>query len=116
MKLLAQWIISAVIFFAIANIVPGIDISGFRSALWIALLWGVISSTLRPILLLLTLPVNILTLGLFTFVVNGFLFWFLAKLIGSFYVESFFVAFIGALLFSFFNALFQRAFLVKMKR
>lgn len=110
MRLLALWIVNAVSFLIVANILPGISVQDFATALFLAFLWGVISVTLRPILLLLTLPVTILTLGLFTFVVNGFLFWLLGHFVDGFDVASFGAAFWGALLFSILNWAFNRAF------
>ncbi len=110
MRILALWVANAVLFLVIANVVPGIAVEGFGTALWLAFLWGLISITLRPILLLLALPVTILTLGLFTFVVNGFLFWLLAEFVEGFDVSSFGAAFVGALLFSLFGWAFGRAF------
>lgn len=108
MRLIALWIVNAVLFLVIANIVPGIEVRDFGTALWMALLWGCISITIRPILLLLTLPVTILTLGLFTFVVNGFLFWLLSYMVSGFRVASFGAALFGAFLFSFFGWAFGR--------
>lgn len=110
MRLLALWIVNAVLFLVIANVVPGIEVRGFGTALWLAFLWGCIGVTIRPILLLLTLPVTILTLGLFTFVVNGFLFWLLAQMVSGFRVTSFGAAIVGALLFSLLGWAFGRAF------
>lgn len=110
MRIVAYWIVNAVLFLVIANVIPGIHIESFGTALWVALLWGLVGITLKPILLLLTFPVTILTLGLFTFVVNGFLFWFLAKLVEGFSVASFGVAFLGALLFSLLSWAFEFAF------
>lgn len=110
MRLLALWIVNAVLFLVIANIVPGIEIRDFGTALWLALLWGCISITIRPILLLLTLPVTILTLGLFTFVVNGFLFWLLSQMVSGFRVTSFGSALLGAFLFSLLGWAFGRTF------
>ena len=110
MKLLAHWIVSALLFLAIANIVPGIHLRDFGTAIWAAFFWGILGVTLRPVLLFFTLPVNILTLGLFTFVVNGFLFWLLAELLEGFRVDSFGAAFFGALLFSLFNWAFGLVF------
>ncbi len=110
MRLLALWMVNAVSFFIIANVVPGIEVRDFSTALWLAFLWGCISITLRPILLLLTLPITLLTLGLFTFVVNGFLFWLLAQWVSGFVISSFGAAFLGSLLFSFLNWAFNRAF------
>lgn len=110
MRLLALWIVNAVLFLVIANIVPGIEVRDFGTALWMALLWGCISITIRPLLLLLTLPVTILTLGLFTFVINGFLFWLLSQMVSGFRVTSFGAALLGALLFSLLGWAFGRAF------
>lgn len=110
MRIFAKWIMNALFFLAVANIVPGIVVRDFGTALWIALLWGLIGVTLRPILLLLTLPVTLLTLGLFTFVVNGFLFLLLAKFTEGFSVNSFSTAFFGALLLSLFNWVLVKVF------
>ncbi len=110
MRLFALWIVNAVLFLMIANIVPGIGVRDFWTALWLALLWGCIGITIRPILLLLTLPVTILTLGLFTFVVNGFLFWLLSQMVSGFHVTSFGAALLGSLLFSLLGWLFGQAF------
>ena len=110
MRLLALWIVNAVLFLVIANVVPGIEVRSFGTALWLAFLWGCIGVTIRPILLLLTLPVTILTLGLFTFVVNGFLFWLLAQMVSGFRVTSFGAAIVGSLLFSLLGWAFGRAF------
>ena len=90
----------AFLFFIISQYVPGIYVESFYVALILAIFWGIINVTLKPILIFLTLPITILTLGLFTFVINGFLFWFLSTFIKGFYVESFFYAFFGAILLS----------------
>ncbi len=95
-----RWFSLAFLFFIISQYVPGIDVASFYVALVLAFFWGIINVTLKPILIFLTLPITILTLGLFTFVINGFLFWFLSTFIKGFYVESFFSAFLGALLLS----------------
>lgn len=111
MPLLARWIVNALLFLAVANLLPQyIHISGFAAALWVALLWGLVGVTLRPILLLLTLPVNLLTFGLFTFVVNAFLFWFLSQVVKGFEVSGFWGAFLGALLLSVLHSVAQWAF------
>lgn len=110
MRILALWIVHALLFLAISNIVPGILVRDFPTALWIAFLWGLIGITLRPLLLLLALPITLLTLGLFTFVVNGFLFWLIASFVEGFEVRSFGAAFVGALSFSIFSWVLGRAF------
>ncbi len=83
-----------------AYIVPGIEVAGFYAAVIAALVLGAINLTLRPILFLLTLPINLLTLGLFTFVINALLFWFVASFIEGVEVAGFVPAFIGALIIS----------------
>lgn len=84
----------------IAYYIPGISIASFTTALIVALLWGVLGLTVRPILGLLTLPINILTLGLFSFVLNAFLFWLLALLVPGFEVAGFIPALEGSVILS----------------
>ncbi len=101
MPLLFRWVINALLFLAVATLLPDqIRIAGFGTALVLALLWGLVSVTLKPILIVLTLPVTILTLGLFMFFINAFLFWFLSQIVKGFEVKSFAAAFLGALLLS----------------
>ncbi len=75
MFFILRMIISSLVIFALAKYIPGISISNFSAALFFSLILGVINATLRPLFLVLTLPINILTLGLFTLVVNAFTFW-----------------------------------------
>ncbi len=110
MSILARWLISALMFLVIANVVPGIHVESFVTALLMALLWSVITMILKPVLLILTLPVNILTFGLFTLVINGFLFWFLARLVPGFQVAGFGVAMLGALALSLLHMIVHLAF------
>jgi putative membrane protein len=84
----------------IAHYIPGIDISSLTTAVIIAVLWGVIGLTVRPVLGLLTLPINILTLGLFSFVLNALLFWVLSIFVPGFTVEGFIPALEGSLILS----------------
>lgn len=100
MLILGKWVLNALSFLLIATIVPGIHIASFWTALVVALLWGIIGVTLKPILIILTLPVNILTLGLFTFVINGFFLMLLAKIVDGFEISGFGAAFLGALALS----------------
>ncbi|MCX6746274.1 MAG: phage holin family protein [Candidatus Parcubacteria bacterium] len=98
MYLLLRWIINALAILAIAYFVPGIVVSGFYAALIAALVLGIINALLRPILILLTLPVNVLTLGLFTLFINAILFWLASTIVKGFSVADFKAAFIGALI------------------
>lgn len=78
-------------------IVPGISVKNFYSALLAALVLGLVNAVIRPLLILLTLPVNILTLGFFTLVINALMLWFVASIVKGFDVKSFIAAFLGAL-------------------
>lgn len=98
--LLLRWLVSALAFLALPYIVPGITVSGFGTALVLAILWGLVGITIKPILLILTLPFNLLTLGLFTFIINGFLLWLLGGVIKGFEVQGFWIAVLGALVLS----------------
>ena len=100
MKLLLRWIINAGVLLLLANYLPGIAVSGWYSALIAALVLGLVNAVLRPIFIFLTLPVNILTLGLFTFVINAVLFWFVGTVVQGFVVMGFWPAFWGALILS----------------
>ncbi len=100
MKLIARWFINALVLMFIAYFVPGVVVVGFYSALIAALILGLVNALIRPIFILLTLPVNILTLGLFTLVINALLFWFASSIVKGFTVMGFWPAFWGALLLS----------------
>jgi len=103
--LLLKWLVSALAFLALPYIVAGISVEGFGTAMILALLWGLLNITIRPILLLLTLPINLLTLGLFTLVINGFLLWLLGGFIKGFEVHGFWAAVLGAIVLSIVSAL-----------
>lgn len=98
--LLLRWLVSALAFLALPYIVSGITVSGFGTALVLALLWGAVGITIKPILLLLTLPLNLLTFGIFTFIINGFLLWLLGGVVKGFEVHGFWIAVLGALVLS----------------
>lgn len=100
MRLLITWIINAAALFALPFLMTSIRIDSLATALIAALILGLINTLIRPILVLLTLPVTILTLGLFIFVINALLFWLTANLVGGFHVAGFWSAFGGAILYS----------------
>ena len=100
MRLLLGWAINAVVLLALPYVLPGVHLAGLGSALLVALVLGLLNTLIRPVLILLTLPINLLTLGLFTFVVNGFLFWLAARMIDAFRVDGFWWAVLGALVYS----------------
>ncbi|MBD3359185.1 MAG: phage holin family protein [Candidatus Buchananbacteria bacterium] len=98
MYLILRWLINALVILAIAYILPDVTVSGIYAALIAALILGIINALLRPLLILLTLPVNVLTLGLFTLVINALLFWFASTIVEGFVVADFKAAFLGALI------------------
>lgn len=105
MTIIFKWIISALSILFAAYVLPklglpGIVVDSFYTALIVALVLGLLNLTLKPILVILTLPINLITLGLFTLVINGFLFWFAAILVKGFHVDGFLGAIVGALFVS----------------
>ena len=105
MRLFIRWLINTVGILFAAYIVKGIYIEDLLSAIVAAGILGIINVLIRPILLILTLPLNILTLGIFTFVLNGLIFYFIGNLVKGMAVASFWSAFFGALIVSFVNAI-----------
>ncbi len=100
LTLLARWIVNAAALLLVAYIYPGVQVGTFTAALIAALVLGLVNAIVRPILVILTLPVTILTLGIFLFVINALLFWFVAEVVKGFTVTGFMAALIGSLLFS----------------
>ena len=98
--LVLHWVINALALFIVSKIIPGIVVSGFGAALLAAIVIGLVNTLLRPILLLLTLPVTILTLGLFTFVVNALLLLLAGSITPGFSVDGFGTAIVGSILLS----------------
>ncbi len=103
MRLLIIWALNALALIAVANFVPGIHVDGYPAALLAAFLLGLVNALIRPILLLLTLPITLLTLGLFIFVINGLLFWWVGSSLSGFSVDSFGHGVLGAVLYSIFT-------------
>jgi len=101
MKIILQWLIVAGAVLATSYFVPGISVSSFYIALIVALVWGIFSFSIKPILHILALPITILTLGLFSLVINGLLFWFISTFIKGFQVDGFVSAILGAFVVSF---------------
>jgi len=97
--IIVRWIINALAIMLAAYVVPGVHVNGFWSAMLTALIMGLINALVRPIIILLTLPINIVTLGLFTFVINALMFWLASTIVKGFYVDGFGPAFWGALIF-----------------
>lgn len=100
LRLLVVWLINALALMAVAYLMPSIQVSSFGAALVAALVLGLVNAVVRPVLVLLTLPVTILTLGLFIFVLNGLLFWMVGTWLEGFHVAGFWPGVFGAILFS----------------
>ena len=100
MRLLAAWLINAVALLALPYLLPSIHVASFATALWAAVVLGLINAVIRPVLLLLTLPVTLLTLGLFIFVINALLFQLAGYLIDGFNVGGFWPALLGSVVYS----------------
>jgi putative membrane protein len=100
MWLLLHWLLNTVALLVVAHVVPGISVRGWTTALVAAVLLGLANAVIRPILVVLTLPVTILTLGLFLLVINGLLFWAVSGLMSGFEVHGFWTGVLGALVYS----------------
>ena len=96
MSILINWLLSALVIFTLANILPGVRVDGFVTALAVALVLGIINAVIKPVILILTLPINLVTLGLFTFVINALLVMLVGSIVPGFTVSGF----VWALVFS----------------
>ena len=99
-SLLIRWVLNALALLAVAYLYPGVHVESFFAAAVAALALGLANALIRPILVLLTLPVTIVTLGLFLFVINAALFWLVAQIVKGFAVQGFLAALVGAILYS----------------
>ena len=100
MRIIVRWCINALALLAVAYLYSGVQVDGIMAALIAALVLGLANAIIRPVLILLTLPVTLLTMGLFIFVINAFLFWFVAEVVKGFTVTGFMAALIGSLMYS----------------
>lgn len=98
--LLARWAVNAAALLLVAYLYPGVSVESFFAALIAALVLGLVNAVIRPILIILTLPATLLTLGLFIFVINALLFWFVAEIVQGFRVTGFGAALLGSILYS----------------
>ena len=99
-RLLITWFLNALALFVLPYILPSIHVASYRSARVAARVLACINTLVRPILVLLTLPVTLLTLGLFIFIINGLLFWFVGSFIAGFTVGGFWSGVFGAIVYS----------------
>ncbi len=100
MKTLTRWLLLAAALLLVAHVCPGVQVVSFGAAMIAALVLGLFNTLLRPVLVLLTLPVTVVTLGLFLFIINAALFWAAARVLDGFSVSSFGTALLGSLIYS----------------
>jgi putative membrane protein len=100
MKLLVRWLLLAAALLLVAHLYTGVQVASFGAAMIAALVLGLLNTLVRPLLVLLTLPVTLLTLGLFLFVINALMFWAAAGILEGFHVTGFGAALIGSLIYS----------------
>ena len=100
MKLILKWLLSATALLLVAYLYSGVEVRSFSGALMAALVIGLFNAILRPVLVLLTLPITLVTLGLFLFVINALMFWAASGVLNDFHVRGFGAALLGSLLYS----------------
>jgi len=100
MRLLLQWLVNALALFALPYLFTSITVDSFVTALIVAVVLGLINTLIRPLLVILTLPVTIVTLGLFIFIINGLLFWAVGSFVPGFHVAGFWSGVFGAIVYS----------------
>ena len=100
MKLIVRWLLLAAALLLVAHLYGGVQVASFGSAMIAALVLGLLNTLVRPLLVLLTLPVTLLTLGLFLFVINALMFWAAASILEGFNVTGFSAALVGSLIYS----------------
>ena len=109
LKILAKWLLSATALLAVAYLYSGVQVESFGSALIAAFVIGLFNAVLRPVLVILTLPVTIVTVGLFLFVINALMFWAAASVLSGFHVTGFGAALLGSLIYSLLGLLIESA-------
>ncbi|WP_296446089.1 phage holin family protein [Rhodoferax sp. UBA5149] len=109
MKLIVKWLLSAAALLAVAYLYGGVQVSSFSAALVAAFVIGLFNMILRPVLVVLTLPVTVITLGLFLFVINALMFWAASGVLDGFHVRGFGAALIGSLIYSAFGIVIDSA-------
>ena len=100
MKLILRWLLSAVALLTVAYVYGGVQVASFGAAMIAALVIGLLNTIVRPILVVLTLPITVITLGIFLFVINALMFWWAGSLLSGFAVAGFWAAMLGSLIYS----------------
>lgn len=111
--LVVKLLVNAFAIFLVGQFLAGIHVPDFMTAIFVALILGIVNTVIRPILLIITIPINLIALGLFTFVINGFMFWIATKFVHDFVVDTFWWAILGALIVSVIATVLDRIFLGK---
>lgn len=106
--MLTTLVINMIAFYVVAYIIPGVTIVGWQALLVAAVVWGILSVLVRPVLILLTLPINILTLGLFTLVINAALLLVMNRIVPGFHISGFGVALLAAIVLALVNLVLHR--------
>ena len=109
MKLLAKWLLSAATLLFVAYVYSGVEVRSFTAALIAAFVIGLLNTVVRPILVVLTLPVTVVTLGLFLFVINALMFWAASAMLDGFVVHGFLAALLGSLIYSLLGIVIESA-------
>jgi putative membrane protein len=109
LKLIAKWLLSASALLFVAYVYHGVAVSNFTSAMLAALVLGLLNAFVRPVLVVLTLPVTVLTLGLFLFVINALVFWAASALLEAFFVRGFLAALVGSVLYTLLGVIIDSA-------
>lgn len=107
MQLLVNWLVATLVIIAVAYVLPGVTITSFTTALVAALVLGIINAALRPVLMFLALPINYVTLGLFTFVVNALLLLLVSAIVPGFGIANFWWALLFSLIIALVNGMFK---------
>jgi putative membrane protein len=100
MKLLVRWLLLAAALLLVAHVYTGVTVASFGSAMFAAFVLGLLNTLVRPLLVVLTFPVTLVTLGLFLFVINAAMFWAAARLLDGFNVDGFGAALVGSIIYS----------------
>jgi putative membrane protein len=108
-KLVAKWLLSAAALLLVAYVYTGVEVRTFTAALIAAFVIGLFNSVVRPILVVLTFPVTVVTLGLFLFIINALMFWAAAAVLDGFHVRGFVAALIGSLIYSLIGIVIESA-------
>ena len=109
LKLIVKWVLSASALLFVAYVYQGVTVASFGSAMLAALVIGLLNTVVRPVLVVLTLPVTVLTLGLFLFVINALVFWAAAGVLEGFQVRDFVAALVGSLIYTVIGVVIESA-------